>query len=99
MQDGGHRGLYVDADEHGARQPVLDLRHRRVGWSSGWTRDEQTGQRAGLTVEVDPDLREELPGDGEITLAADVVMAIRRDGITLDRTIEQLADLLHLEDA
>lgn len=85
----------MDADDRGAaRQRVEDLHHRAIGWSMGWTEDARSGVREGLAIRLDPDVREELLGDAEITLDADTVMAIRRDRVTLDRTIHELADAL-----
>ena len=73
------------------QKPVFDWNHVPVGRVTGARRDPKSGAATQLTLTLSPEAKTEL-GTSEATLdvPASLVFGMRRDGVTLDRSIGEL---------
>lgn len=73
------------------QKPVFDWNRVPVGTVSGALRDPKTRAARQLVLTLSREAREELGTDEEtIELPASLVFGVRRDGLTLDRSLHEL---------
>ena len=73
------------------KKPVFDWNHVPVGHVTTTVRDPRTNATRQLVLHLSPEARTELGAStSEIELPASLVFGMRRDQVTLDRTITEL---------
>lgn len=73
------------------RKPVFDWNHVPLGHVSETVRDPRTHAARQLVLKLSPEARTELGASTEsIELPASLVFGMRRDQVTLDRTLTEL---------
>lgn len=73
------------------RKPVYDWNHVPVGHVTTTVRDPRTNATRQLVLTLSPEARSELgTSTSEIELPASLVFGMRRDQVTLDRTLTEL---------
>jgi hypothetical protein len=72
-------------------KPVYDWNHVPVGTVSGAVRDPKTRAARQLVLRLTPEAQTELGSpDPTVELPASFVFGVRRDGVTLDRSLSEL---------
>jgi len=72
-------------------KPVYDWNHVPVGTVSEAVRDRKTGAARQLVLTLTPEAQHELgTPDSTLELPASLVFGVRRDGVTLDRSLTEL---------
>lgn len=90
----------MDATLDQVDQAIRDRRRRPIGAMQGWIPSERTDEPAQLSVTLRPEIQEELSAPTpDLLLDGGLVWVIRRDEILLDRTAEELRELLADKDA
>lgn len=80
------------------KKPVYDWNHVPVGHVESTTRDPKTNATRRLVLTLTPEARSELGMSKEtLELPASLVFGMRRDQVTLDRSIGELKKIDHLE--
>ena len=80
------------------KKPVYDWNHVPVGHVTTTVRDPRTNATRQLVLTLSPEARSELGTSTEkIELPASLVFGMRRDQVTLDRTITELKKIEHFE--
>lgn len=76
------------------KKPVFDWNHKPIGHVADTRRDPKTHDTRQLVLTLTPEAAQEL-GRKELTLElpARMVFTMRRDGVTLDRPMRELAKL------
>lgn len=78
------------------KKPVFDWNHVPVGHVTETVRDPRTNATRQLVLKLSPEARTELgTSTAEIELPASLVFGMRRDQVTLDRTITELKKIEH----
>lgn len=80
------------------QKPVFDWNHVPVGTVSTAVRSPKTGAARQLVLTLSPEARSELGvEDATLELPASLVFGMRKDGVTLDRSLHELkrSDLNH----
>lgn len=78
------------------KKPVFDWNHVPVGHVAQTLRDPKTNATRQLVLTLTPEARSELGASSEsIELPASLVFGMRRDQVTLDRTITELKKIDH----
>ena len=73
------------------RKPVYDWNHVPVGHVTTTVRDPRTNATRQLVLTLSPEARSELgTSTSEVELPASLVFGMRRDQVTLDRTLTEL---------
>ena len=73
------------------RKPVFDWNHVPVGHVTTTVRDPRTNATRQLVLTLSPEARSELgTSTSEVELPASFVFGMRRDQVTLDRTLTEL---------
>ena len=73
------------------RKPVYDWNHVPVGHVTTTVRDPRTNATRQLVLTLSPEARSELgTSTNEVELPASLVFGMRRDQVTLDRTLTEL---------
>jgi hypothetical protein len=71
-------------------KPVYDWNHVPVGTVSGAVRDPKTRAARQLVLRLTPEAQTELGAPESVELPASFVFGVRRDSVTLDRSIHEL---------
>ena len=78
------------------KKPVFDWNHVPVGHVTETVRDPRTNATRQLVLTLSPEARTELGASTDsIELPASLVFGMRRDQVTLDRTIHELKKIDH----
>lgn len=80
------------------KKPVFDWNHVPVGHVTQTVRDPRSNATRQLVLTLSPEARTELGTSSDrIELPASYVFGMRRDQVTLDRTITELKKIEHFE--
>lgn len=78
------------------KKPVFDWNHVPVGHVTQTVRDPRTHATRQLVLTLSPEARTELGASTDsIELPASLVFGMRRDQVTLDRTLHELKKIEH----
>lgn len=78
-------------------KPVYDWNHVPVGTVSGAVRDPKTRAARQLVLRLSPEAQNELGiAQGTLELPASYVFGVRRDSVTLDRSLSELKQVERL---
>lgn len=78
------------------KKPVFDWNHVPVGHISNTVKDPRTHATRQIVLTLSPEARSELgTADEKLELPASLVFGMRRDQVTLDRTITELKKIEH----
>lgn len=80
------------------KKPVFDWNHVPLGRIAETVRDPRTNATRQLVLTLSPEARTELGASSDrLELPASFVFGMRRDQVTLDRTITELKKIEHFE--